>query len=156
MTDKSQTEDLFTYFDREARIVWLPVGRSDDVFDEETPWGSYAYDGETQKKIGFEIWATVGFPPADLLEHIPPPSKKGPSPTGGQFREDPYWDREVDIAWLPIDHHGSDIYGEERDWGLVIRNRRDDSTRALEIWSASTIFPPEILEAFPTPGDVSV
>jgi hypothetical protein len=57
---------------------------------------------------------------------------------------------------LPIDHHGSDIYGEERDWGLVIRNRRDDSTQALEIWSASTIFPPEILKAFPTPGDVSV
>jgi hypothetical protein len=62
MPDQSKTGNLFTYFDREARIVWLPVGRSDDVFDEETPWGSYAYDGETQKKVGFEIWASGRFP----------------------------------------------------------------------------------------------
>jgi hypothetical protein len=41
----------------------------------------------------------------------------------------PSWDREVDIAWLPSDHRGGDIYGKERDWGLGIRNRQDDSTR---------------------------
>jgi hypothetical protein len=54
-------------------------------------------------------------PTLNLLDHIPPPSKKAVADRGGQLREDLYWDREVDMAWLPTDDHGGDIYGEERD-----------------------------------------
>ena len=108
-----EQDELHAYFDREARIVWIPVGHSDDVFDEVTPWGSFAYDGDSGKKVGFEIWASAEILPADLRDHLPAPTKAGPSPTGAQFRSTPYWDREVDIVWMPTGHHQGDIRGEK-------------------------------------------
>jgi hypothetical protein len=40
MPDQPRTGDLFTYLDRDARIVWIPVAYSDDVFDEEKAAGT--------------------------------------------------------------------------------------------------------------------
>jgi uncharacterized protein YuzE len=62
-----------------------------------------------------------------------------------------YYDREADIAWVPTaptEH----VVSEETVWGLVDHDEKTGEVTALEIWSASKVFPAEILERLPSSG----
>jgi uncharacterized protein YuzE len=62
-----------------------------------------------------------------------------------------YYDRDVDIVWLPVGPPG-DLFGDEQPWGLVVRDRNTGSVAAIEIWSASQVLPEWLLKALPAPG----
>jgi uncharacterized protein YuzE len=65
-----------------------------------------------------------------------------------------YYDRDVDIVWIPTSA-SADYFGDEQSWGLLMRDRATKSVAAIEIWSASEHLPKEILDALPEPGDAS-
>jgi uncharacterized protein YuzE len=62
-----------------------------------------------------------------------------------------YWDREVDIAWIPTGPTAS-IVSEETSWGLVDHNKETGEVTSLEIWDASKVIPIGLLERMPEPG----
>jgi uncharacterized protein YuzE len=62
-----------------------------------------------------------------------------------------YWDREVDIAWIPTGP-GTPVYGERVPWGLLDRDRGTGEVTGVEIWDASKVIPVELLERLPEPG----
>jgi uncharacterized protein YuzE len=62
-----------------------------------------------------------------------------------------YWDREVDIAWIPTGPTAT-IVSEETSWGLVDHNKETGEVTGLEIWDASKVIPVELLERMPEPG----
>jgi hypothetical protein len=62
-----------------------------------------------------------------------------------------YWDREVDIAWIPTGP-GTPVYGERTSWGLLDRDKETREVTGLEIWDASKMIPLELLERMPHPG----
>ena len=62
-----------------------------------------------------------------------------------------YWDRELDIAWIPT-APAKFVVSEETSWGLVDHDEKTGEVTALEIWNASKIFPAEMLERLPSPG----
>jgi len=62
-----------------------------------------------------------------------------------------YWDREVDIAWIPTGPTAT-IVSEETSWGLVDHNKETGEVTGLEIWDASKVIPIEMLERMPEPG----
>jgi hypothetical protein len=62
-----------------------------------------------------------------------------------------YWDRECDIAWIPTGPSTS-VVCEKTSWGLIDHDEKTDEVTGLEIWDASTVFPLELLECFPSPG----
>jgi uncharacterized protein YuzE len=62
-----------------------------------------------------------------------------------------YWDREVDIAWIPT-APTVHVVCEKTPWGLVDHDEKTHKVTGLEIWDASKHFSPEILERLPEPG----
>jgi uncharacterized protein YuzE len=62
-----------------------------------------------------------------------------------------YWDREVDIVWIPTAPTAT-IVSEETSWGLVDHNEETGEVTGLEIWDASKVIPMELLERMPQPG----
>jgi uncharacterized protein YuzE len=74
MSDQIDPDDLFAYYDREADIVWVPLGFSNDAMSEETEWGLIDRDADTDRVVGIEIRDASGRLPADLLAVIPPPA----------------------------------------------------------------------------------
>lgn len=63
------------YYDREARIVYLPFGPDADgetLHSERTCWGLIDYDREG-RPCGAEIWSPSQMLPLDLLEALPDP-----------------------------------------------------------------------------------
>ncbi len=62
-----------------------------------------------------------------------------------------YWDREVDIAWIPTGP-STPVYGERTAWGLLDRDKETREVTGLEIWDASKMIPLELLEQMPQPG----
>jgi uncharacterized protein YuzE len=75
MPDQSALSDRFAYYDRQADVVWIPTGRSDDVVNEKTDWGLLDYDADNDEVVGIEIWKASTRLPADLLEALPRPPK---------------------------------------------------------------------------------
>jgi uncharacterized protein YuzE len=61
-----------------------------------------------------------------------------------------YWDRECDIAWIRTRSTATDVC-EEMPWGLVDLDETGKVT-GFEIWDASTVLPPDMLERMPSPG----
>ena len=59
-----------------------------------------------------------------------------------------YYDREADIAWVPTGTSRA-VVSEEFDWGLVDHDSETDEVVAIEIWSASSRLPAEILAKLP-------
>jgi uncharacterized protein YuzE len=74
MSDQIDPDDLFAYYDREADIVWVPLGFSNDAMSEETEWGLIDRDADTDRVVGIEIRDASGRLPEDLLAVIPPPA----------------------------------------------------------------------------------
>lgn len=63
------------YFDREARIVYLPLtpnGDGDTLTSQPTDWGLIDYD-RRGLPCGVEIWNAAKVLPADLLDALPEP-----------------------------------------------------------------------------------
>jgi uncharacterized protein YuzE len=65
---------------------------------------------------------------------------------------------EDDIAAIEFDGFTrGGIFGEEFEWGLILRDRESKAVVGVEIWEASKRLPAELLDALPkTPGDVLV
>jgi len=73
MSDQLVFRERLAYYDRQADIVWIPTGRSDDVVNEKTGWGLLDHDASTDEIVGIEIWKASTRLPADLLEALPHP-----------------------------------------------------------------------------------
>lgn len=63
-----------------------------------------------------------------------------------------YYDREADIAWLRTGVADT-VVSEEFDWGLVDHDRATNDVVGIEVWSASSRLPSELLDNLPTPGN---
>ena len=69
------------YFDREARIVYLPFRADADgetLHSEEMDWGRVDLDADGEP-CGIEIWNAPTMLPSDLLDVLPepPPAEPG-------------------------------------------------------------------------------
>lgn len=61
-----------------------------------------------------------------------------------------YYDRDADIAWLPIGASDA-VVSEEVEGGLIDHDAATDEVVAVEIWGASRKLPRAILDALPPP-----
>lgn len=75
MSERLDATERFAYYDREADIVWIPTGSSDDAVSEKTDWGLVDHDASSDTVVGIEIWAASKRLPADLLAKLPPPAE---------------------------------------------------------------------------------
>jgi len=63
-----------------------------------------------------------------------------------------HYDREVDIAALNLEgFDGCHAYGEQHEWGVLLRERETDRVIGVELWKASGCLPSEVLEGLPEP-----
>lgn len=63
-----------------------------------------------------------------------------------------HYARADDIASLELEgFDGRRVYGEDHEWGLILRDRTTDRVVGLEVWRASQRLPAEFLEALPEP-----
>lgn len=70
-----------------------------------------------------------------------------------------HYARVEDIASLELEgYDGRRVYGEDHEWGLLLRDRETDRLLAVELWRASDHLPSELLEALPEPegGEIVV
>jgi uncharacterized protein YuzE len=75
MPEPRDTDKRSAYYDREADIVWIPTGESDDVVNEEMEWGLLDHDARSQEVVGVELWRASTHFPADLLMNLPDPPR---------------------------------------------------------------------------------
>ncbi|MBS1860820.1 MAG: DUF2283 domain-containing protein [Actinobacteria bacterium] len=80
MSDRFDPSERYAYYDREADIVWIPTGSSDDAVSEETSWGLIDHDASSDAVVGIEIWEASKRLPEDLLAKLPRPAD--PKPEG--------------------------------------------------------------------------
>lgn len=78
MSERLDARVQYAYYDRDADIVWIPTGVSDDVVSQETGWGLVDHDAKTDETVGIEIWAASTLLPADLLAKLPRPADPRP------------------------------------------------------------------------------
>jgi uncharacterized protein YuzE len=55
------------------------------------------------------------------------------------------YDAEIDIAMICLEE--GHAVSEEHPWGLIDRDRDTGRLMGFEIWRASTVLPPEMIEA---------
>jgi len=70
----------YSYYDRDADIVWLPTGESPDVVSEQVGWGLIDRDAATNEIVALEIWEASSKLPDAILEALPAPG--GPDREG--------------------------------------------------------------------------
>jgi uncharacterized protein YuzE len=64
-----------------------------------------------------------------------------------------HYDREADIAALDlVGFDGSQVFGEDHNWGLLLRDRATREVVGVEFWRASDRLPVELLDALPAPA----
>jgi uncharacterized protein YuzE len=64
-----------------------------------------------------------------------------------------HYDRESDIAALDLKgFDGGQVFGEDHDWGLLLRDRVTQEVVGVEFWRASDRLPPQLLDALPEPA----
>jgi len=61
-----------------------------------------------------------------------------------------YYDRDADIAWFPTGE-SDDVVSERVPGGLRDYDRTSHKLIAIEVWSASTRLPANLLDALPAP-----
>jgi uncharacterized protein YuzE len=66
---------MYSYYDREADIAWLPTGASENVVSEEVEWGLIDHDSATDEVVAVEIWAASKRLPQAVLDALPEPRK---------------------------------------------------------------------------------
>ena len=63
-----------------------------------------------------------------------------------------HYDRGADIAALNLKgFDGSQVFGEDHDWGLLLRDRKTQEVVGIELWRASDRLPAQLLDALPEP-----
>jgi len=63
-----------------------------------------------------------------------------------------HYARADDIASLDLrGFEGPRAYGEDHEWGLILRDRETGAVVGLELWQASERLPADLLEALPEP-----
>ncbi len=63
-----------------------------------------------------------------------------------------HYARQEDIALLDLESlDGRRTYGEDHEWGLLLRERETGRVTGVEVWRASERLPPELLAALPEP-----
>ncbi len=67
--------DMYSYYDPEADIAWLPTGNSESVIGEEVEWGLIDHDATTNEVIAVEIWAASKRLPQAILDALPRPGE---------------------------------------------------------------------------------
>ena len=77
MSERLDARVQYAYYDRDADIVWIPTGISDDVVSQETSWGLVDHDANSDRTVGIEIWAASTRLPKDLLAKLPRPAGPG-------------------------------------------------------------------------------
>lgn len=65
--------DMYSYYDSDADIVWLPTGDSKKVVSEEVEWGLIDHDETTDEIVAVEIWAASKHLPKAILDALPRP-----------------------------------------------------------------------------------
>jgi len=63
-----------------------------------------------------------------------------------------HYDRESDIAALNLNGFDGQVFGEEHDWGLLLRDRETQEVVGVEFWRASDRLPRQLLDALPQPA----
>lgn len=66
---------MYSYYDPEADIAWLPTGDSESVVSEEVEWGLIDHDAATDEVVAVEIWAASKRLPQAILDALPGPGK---------------------------------------------------------------------------------
>jgi len=66
---------MYSYYDPDADIVWLPTGDSEQVVSEEVEWGLIDHDATTDEVVAVEIWAASKRLPRAVLDALPGPRK---------------------------------------------------------------------------------
>jgi uncharacterized protein YuzE len=61
-----------------------------------------------------------------------------------------YYDRDADIAWFPTGE-SDDVVSERVPGGLRDYDRTSHKLIGIEVWSASTRLPANLLDALPAP-----
>lgn len=64
---------MYSYYDPDADIAWLPTGTSERVVSEEVEWGLIDHDATTDDVVGVEIWAASKRLPQAILDALPRP-----------------------------------------------------------------------------------
>lgn len=67
---------MYSYYDPEADIAWLPTGDSERVVSEEVEWGLIDHDAATDKIVAVEIWAASKRLPQAILDALPRPGSQ--------------------------------------------------------------------------------
>jgi uncharacterized protein YuzE len=66
---------MYSYYDPQADIAWLPTGDSAHVVSEEVEWGLIDHDAATDEIVALEIWAASKRLPQAVLDALPRPRK---------------------------------------------------------------------------------
>jgi uncharacterized protein YuzE len=66
---------MYSHYDPEADIAWLPTGDSKRVVSEEVEWGLIDHDEDTDEIVAVEIWAASKRLPQAILDALPRPDK---------------------------------------------------------------------------------
>lgn len=64
---------MYSYYDPEADIAWLPTAASESVVSEEVEWGLIDHDTGTDEVVAVEIWAASKRLPQAILDALPRP-----------------------------------------------------------------------------------
>ena len=67
---------MYSYYDPEADIAWLPTGASTRVVSEEVEWGLIDHDATTDEIVAVEIWGASKRLPQAVLDALPRPGKQ--------------------------------------------------------------------------------
>jgi uncharacterized protein YuzE len=66
---------MYSYYDPEADIAWLPTCASESVVSEEVAWGLIDRDSATDAVVAVEIWAASKRLPKAILDALPGPGR---------------------------------------------------------------------------------
>lgn len=66
---------MYSYYDPETDIAWLPTGDAERVVSEEVEWGLIDHDEDTDEVVAVEIWAASKLLPQAILDALPRPDK---------------------------------------------------------------------------------
>ncbi len=71
---------MYSYYDPQADIAWLPTGASERVVSEEVEWGLIDHDAATDEIVAVEIWAASKRLPRAILDVCRDPANRTTSP----------------------------------------------------------------------------
>ncbi len=63
----------YSYYDRDADIVWLPTAESTAIVSEQVGWGLIDRDAGTNEIVALEIWEASSRLPDAILAALPAP-----------------------------------------------------------------------------------